>query len=65
MSTARRAIVDVSFVLGIMCVVVALRAALRRRLRGKLDDLGGRRALVEFWKRVVGVIGKVGDGRTR
>ena len=61
MSTARRAIVDVSFVLGMVCAIVALRAALRRRLRGKLDDLGGRRAVLEFWKSVVGVIGKVGE----
>ena len=30
-------------------------------MRGKLDDLGGRRAVLEFWKSVVGVIGKVGE----
>ncbi|GHJ85878.1 hypothetical protein NliqN6_2280 [Naganishia liquefaciens] len=65
MSTARRAIVDVSFVLGMICAVVALRAALRRRLRGKLDDLGGRRAVLEFWKGVVGVVGKIGGGLRR
>lgn len=65
MSTARRAVVDVSFILGMVCAVIAIRAALRRRLRGTLGDLGARQAVVDFCKGVVGVVSKVGEGWKR
>lgn len=65
LSTARRAVVDVSFVLGVLCVCVALRAAVRRRLRGLRGADGGRQAVMDFWRGVGRVVGKVVEGWTR
>lgn len=62
LSTARRAVIDISFILVMLCLFRAGRAAIRRRIGfGALGEAGGRRAVVEFWKGVVEVAAKVGN----
>ncbi|KAJ9094277.1 hypothetical protein QFC21_006103 [Naganishia friedmannii] len=60
--TARRAIIDISFVLVVICMYKASWSAIRRRMRfgGAMAEEGGRKAIVEFWKGVAAVAGRVG-----
>ncbi|KAJ9113017.1 hypothetical protein QFC22_006113 [Naganishia vaughanmartiniae] len=60
--TARRAIIDISFVLVVICMYKASWSAIRRRMRfgGAMTEEGGRKAIVEFWKGVAAAAGRVG-----
>ncbi|KAJ9112891.1 hypothetical protein QFC19_000446 [Naganishia cerealis] len=62
MVTARRAIVDISFILVILCMYKASWSAIRRRMRfgSAMAEEGGRKAIVEFWKSVAAMAGRVG-----
>lgn len=60
LSTVRRAVVDVSFVLFCLCVFTAGRAAVRRRVRfGALAEEGGRKAVWDFVGGVAEMAGRV------